>query len=155
MYQGNRSAGMLFYNYPSPRQRTTLDLIIHTCTHYLWHRYTRGINEVSTSNIMRDRQEWGWIHWWGYHIISSKHLVGKCMMNGRHIVVECFRRVTIATGTAVCQRDIHSVAVHSTVIGMTPIVGHLMLFVSGCVRLGTHPTPPPTPSPLLVILTAV
>ena len=25
---------------------------------------------------------------WGYEIISSKHLVGKCVMNGRHNMVE-------------------------------------------------------------------
>ena len=31
----------------------------------------------------------------GYEIIRSKHLVGKCVMNGRHNMVERFRRVTI------------------------------------------------------------
>ena len=32
---------------------------------------------------------------WGYEIISSKHLVGKCVINGRHNIVKRFRRVTI------------------------------------------------------------
>ena len=31
---------------------------------------------------------------WGYEIISSKHLVGKCVLNGRDNIVKRFRRVT-------------------------------------------------------------
>ena len=32
---------------------------------------------------------------WGYKIISSIHLVGKCVTNGRHNTAERFRWVTI------------------------------------------------------------
>ena len=44
----------------------------------------------------------------GYEIISSKHLMGKCVMNGRHNMVERFRRVTITNVNMVAierQRD--------------------------------------------------
>ena len=32
---------------------------------------------------------------WGYEIISSKHLVGKCVINGRDEMVKRFRRVAM------------------------------------------------------------
>ena len=40
---------------------------------------------------------------WGHEIISSKDLVGKCMINGRHNMVKRFRRVTITNYNMQCQ----------------------------------------------------
>ena len=40
---------------------------------------------------------------WGYEIISSKHLVGICVINGRHNMVKRFRRVTITKYSMQCQ----------------------------------------------------
>ena len=40
---------------------------------------------------------------WGYEIISSKHLVGKCVTNGRDKMVKRFRWVTITKYNMQCQ----------------------------------------------------
>ena len=39
----------------------------------------------------------------GYEIISSKHLVGKCVISGRHNMVKRFRWVTITKYSMQCQ----------------------------------------------------
>ena len=40
------------------------------------------------------RQAGTMVDTWGYEIISSKHLVGKRVINGRHNMVKPFRRFT-------------------------------------------------------------
>ena len=46
---------------------------------------------------------------WGYEIISSKHLVGKCAINGRRNMVECFRWVTITKFNMQYNQSVHNV----------------------------------------------
>ena len=47
------------------------------------------------------------VNTWGYEIISSKHcLVGKCMMNGRHNMVDSFRQVTSTELDTLAESDI-------------------------------------------------
>ena len=40
---------------------------------------------------------------WGYEIISSKHLVDKCVINGRNNIGKRFRPVTITKYNMQCQ----------------------------------------------------
>ena len=74
-----------FYIQPSPKQGTTLDLIIRTCTYFLIYDTSAHTWKKSSSYVKHDMRQAGMkVDTWSYEIISSKHLVGKCVINGRH-----------------------------------------------------------------------
>ena len=67
----------------------------YTCTHFLIydtavHTWNK-LNSVVKHNVSQAGMK---VDTWDYEIISSKHLVGKCVLNGRDNIVKRFRRVT-------------------------------------------------------------
>ena len=58
------------------------------------NQYTHEINGSDVKHDMRQAEMK--MDTRGYEIVSSKHLVGKCVINGRHNKVKRFRRVTIS-----------------------------------------------------------
>ena len=84
-----------FFLHPALAQTMDYTRFNYTCTHFLiydtavhtWNKWSSVVkHDVSQAGMKVDT--------WGYEIISSKHLVGKCVLNGRDNIVKRFRRVT-------------------------------------------------------------
>ena len=57
----------------------------YTCTHFLIYDTPVRTWNKCRSDVKHDMRQAGMkVDKWGYEIIISKHLVGKCVMDGRH-----------------------------------------------------------------------
>ena len=96
---------MYAFLHPALAQTRDFSRSNYTCTYFLiYDTSVHTWNKPSSDVKHAMRQAGMMVDTWGYEIISSKHLVGKCVTNGRHDMVERFRRVTITKFNMQCQQ---------------------------------------------------